>query len=59
MREVTKLTAFFLLIIGTIGLLTNEFVTDWGRVGTLIFAVFNCIGLVTLALTYLGKKGGQ
>ena len=59
MREVARLIAFILLIIGTIGLLVNEFVTDWGRVGTLILAVFNCIGLVTLALTYLGKKGGR
>ena len=59
MMEAIKVTAFILLIIGTVGLLVNEFVTDWGRVGTLIFAVFNCIGLVTLALTYLGRKGGQ
>ena len=59
MREVIKVTAFILLIIGTVGLLVNEFVTDWGRVVTLIFAVSNCIGLATLALTYLGRKGGQ
>ena len=59
MREVAKLIAFILLIIGTIGLLVNEFVTDWGRVVALIFAVFNCIGLVTLAITYFGKKGAQ
>jgi len=43
MREVAKLTAFILLIIGTIGLLVNEFVADWGRVGTIVFAVFNFI----------------
>ena len=59
MREVAKLIAFILLIIGTIGLFVNEFITDWGRVATLIFAVFNCIGLATLALTYLGRKGGH
>ena len=59
MREVAKLIAFILLIVGTTGLLVNEFVTDWGRVITLIFAVFNCIGLVTLAVTYLGKKGDR
>jgi len=59
MREVARLIAFILLIIGTIGLLVNDFVTDWGRVGTLIFAVFNCIGLATLAVTYLVKKGGR
>ena len=59
MRDVARLSAFILLIIGTVGLLVNEFATDWGRVATLTFAVFNCIGLVTLALTFLGKKGAQ
>ena len=56
MREVAKLTAFILLIIGTIGLLVNEFIFDWGRVGTLVFAVFNVIGLATLAIMYLRVK---
>ena len=32
MREVAKLSAFTLLIIGTIGFLVNEFVFDWGKV---------------------------
>ena len=32
MREVAKLSAFILLIIGTIGFLVNEFVFDWGKV---------------------------
>ena len=59
MRNVTRLIAFILLIIGTAGLLVNEFAIDWDRVATLIFAVFNCIGLVTLAVTYLGKKGDR
>ena len=59
MSRSIKLTAFILLIIGTIGLLVNEFVADWGRAATLTFAIFNCIGLVTLGVTYFGKKGGQ
>jgi len=49
MREVAKLTAFILLIIGTIGLLVNEFVTDWGRGVTITFACLNVLGLVVLA----------
>ena len=53
MREVARLTAFILLIIGTIGLLVNEFIFDWGRVGTLVFAVLNFIGLAILAIMYL------
>ena len=51
-----KLIAFLLLIIGTIGLLLNEFVFDWGRVATLIFAVSNLIGLVTLAFITWSTK---
>ena len=55
MREVAKLTAFILLIIGTTGLLVNEFVTDWGRGVTIVFAVSNFIGLAVLVITYLRK----
>jgi len=47
-----KLTAFVLLIIGTVGLLLNELVFDWGTVATLIFAISNLIGFATLGLSY-------
>ena len=47
-----RLAAFILLIIGTIGLLLNELVFDWGTVATIIFAVFNLIGLGTLAILH-------
>ena len=46
-----KLIAFILLIIGTIGLLLNELVFDWGRVVTIILAAFNLIGLATLVIS--------
>lgn len=59
MSRVVKLTAFVLLMIGTIGLLVNEFVADWGRAATLTFAIFNCAGLAVMAVTYFGKKGGR
>ena len=59
MSQVIKLTAFVLLMIGTIGLLVNEFVADWGRAATLTFAIFNCAGLAVMAVTYFGKKGGR
>ena len=49
--------AFILLIIGTAGLLVNEFVFDWGRVATIIFAAMNVLGLIFLAYTNWGKKG--
>jgi len=57
MRGVSKLIAFILLIIGTVGLLVNEFVFDWGRVATVIFAAVNVLGLIFLAYTNWGKKG--
>ena len=51
-----KLIAFVLLMIGTVGLLLNEFVFDWGRVVTLIFAVSNLIGLAILSFITWGMK---
>ncbi len=54
MREAAKLIAFILLGIGTIGLLVNEFVTDWGRGVTIAFACLNVLGLVLLAFTARG-----
>jgi len=56
MREAVKLAAFILLTIGTLGLLINEFVSDWGRVATIVFAIVNFIGLTILAATYLRMK---
>ena len=56
MREVAKLSAFILLIIGTFGLLINEFIFDWGRTATLTFAALNVVGLAILAYTYWGMK---
>ena len=58
MREVAKLTAFILLIIGTVGLLVNEFVADWGRGVTITLACLNVLGLVLLAFAawIMGKR---
>jgi hypothetical protein len=52
MTKVIELSPFVLLIIGTVGLLLNEFVFDWGRTATLIFAAANVLGLVALGLAY-------
>jgi hypothetical protein len=61
LREAVKVGAFVLLIIGTLGLLLNEFVFDWGRTATLSFAVTNAIGLLALGVTHLrgGKAGAE
>ena len=56
MKEIVKLSAFILLIIGTLGLLINEFVFECGRIATLTFASINIIGFVILGFTYFGGK---
>ena len=50
--------AFLLLIVGTLGLLANEFIVNWGRTTTLVFAASNVIGLVILGYSLVrGGKG--
>ena len=56
MGEVIKRVAFTLLVIGTLGLLINEFAFDWGRAATLTLAAVNVIGLAALAFAYRGTK---
>lgn len=56
MREVTKLSAFILLIIGTLGLLINEIIFDWGSTATITFAAVNVVGLAILAFAFWGMK---
>jgi hypothetical protein len=56
MRQTLELGAFVFLLIGTLGLLLNEFVFDWGRAATLTFALANVIGLVTLASAHWSTK---
>jgi hypothetical protein len=56
MRKIIELSAFVFLLIGTLGLLMNEFVFDWGRPATLIFAAANVMGLLALGFAYWGMK---
>jgi hypothetical protein len=56
MKNNIELSAFVLLIIGTLGLLLNEFVFDWGRSATLLFATANVLGLVIFGYTYRRKN---
>jgi len=55
MKEAIKLSAFILLSVGTLGLITNEFIFDLGRIATLTFASINVIGLATLASVYWSR----
>ena len=54
--EVARVSGFVLVMIGTLGLLINEFVFEGGRAATLTFAVFNLVGLTTLAFVFWGMK---
>ena len=54
-KEVIKLIAFILLALGTLSLLINEFIFDWGRVVTLVSASLNMVGLGMLAFSMWGK----
>jgi hypothetical protein len=59
MRKLAESIAFPLLIIGTFGLLANEFIFNWGKISTLSFASANIIGLLALALGFLTKQKKQ
>jgi len=51
-----KIIAPILLLIGTAGLLLNEFLLQWGRSATLVFAGINTLGLVILGIVYLWNQ---
>ena len=56
MRKSLKLTAFILIIIGTLGLLLNEFVFDKSTTLTLTFAGVDIVGLICLAIAHYMKR---
>ena len=56
MRKIARSTAFALLIIGTLGLLVNELVFDWGRVATIFLAALNVIGLILICFAFGGSS---
>ena len=56
-RDVTKIIAFVLLVVGTFGILINEFVLGWGWIANVSFADLNILGLLILAIMkWLIKK---
>jgi hypothetical protein len=54
LRNFIKISAFILIIIGTAGLLLNEFVFEHSSTRTIIFAVVDFVGLVNLAFAFWG-----
>jgi len=53
------LCGFGLVFVGTVGLLANELVFDWGRTATLIFAGLNVVGLIALSPTLWKSREKQ
>jgi len=58
MKTYVRVVPFALLIVGTLGLLANEIIFDWGSPATLTFAAINVGGLAILAFAYWGTKQG-
>ena len=56
LREAILISGFVLIVIGTVGLLLNEFALDSNRDRTIILAVVNFVGLVNLAFSHFGMK---
>jgi hypothetical protein len=59
MKNILVWLAPTLLLIGTAGLLLNEFYLDWGRPATLTFALFNIIGIALLISISLQKRNSN
>ena len=56
MQTFLKITAFSLIVVGTIGLLLNEFAWEHSSTRTIIFAVVNLVGLVNLTFAHFGMR---
>jgi len=58
MKNFLRITAFILIIVGTAGLLLSEFVWEHSSPRTIIFAVVNFVGLVSLGFASFGMRRG-
>ena len=58
MRNFIKIAGFVLIVIGTAGLLMNEFLWAHSSTRTIIFAMVNFAGLVDLAFAQWGMREG-
>ena len=56
MGDYARVSGFTLIFIGTLGLLFNEFVLEWGRLATVIFALLNILGLALLAFSIKRRR---
>ena len=51
-----KIAGFVLIVVGTAGLLLNEFVWEHSSTSTIIFATVNFVGLVDLAFAHFAMR---
>jgi hypothetical protein len=56
LKQFIKLSGFILIVIGTAGLLLNEFAWEHSSNCTIIFAVVDFVGLVNLAFAHFGLR---
>jgi hypothetical protein len=56
MRNFIKISGFVLVVVGTAGLLLNEFVWAHSSTRTIIFGVVDLVGLVNLAFASFGMR---
>lgn len=56
LMKILEIIPFILILVGSIGLLLNEFMFQAGTAVVLVFAFLNLIGLAWLLLAYLKKK---
>jgi hypothetical protein len=56
MRNFLRVTAVILIIVGTTGLLLNDFVWEHSSTRTIIFAVVDVVGLVNLGFASFGMS---
>jgi len=57
MKGFIKISGFVLIVVGTVGLLLNEFVWAHSSTRTIIFALVDFVGLVNLAFAHWGMRG--
>jgi len=55
-RESLKTASFIVIFLGTVGLLLNELIFDWGRTVTIAVAAANLAGLATLVSIHWRMK---
>ncbi len=59
LKEFIKISGFVLIIVGTVGLLLNEFAWEHSSSRTIIFAIVDFVGLVNLAFSHFGMRNNK